>query len=79
MFIKLRFELIAEIGSLVIKEFYIHTVRQPIFEIDVLADESVQPFNLRYTFDMKGVDLIDQLFLKASNCPLSLSSSYRFQ
>lgn len=46
------FQLVAEICGVVVKKFYGRPVRQSVFEVDELADKSVELFNLRQPVDI---------------------------
>ena len=61
---ELALQLVPEIRRLVVQKLHVHPVREPVLEVDIAPDERVQFLNLRQAFDVKAVDLVDQLLLE---------------
>ena len=64
--------LIAQIHTVVIKEFHSSAAGQQILKIDIPAHKGIQFVNLRHTGDAKGVDLIDYGLLEFLVCFFSV-------
>ena len=58
------FKLISEIGSIIIKEFHLLSVRKRVFHIDITAHKEIECFDLRHSFDMQIVKFTDKLLFE---------------
>jgi len=61
---KFTFQLISQIGRAIVQELNELSVGEPVLKIDVSANQRVELFHLRHTFDVQSIDFVNQLLFE---------------